>query len=112
MLQTWLYHESNQQFRTHDAERRWAHLHNVDIKRLREVHLLIDELRTRLRQFHIFVPRDVESEQTQRRRNPIIQQQNLLNLKVCICVCLNRMKKLFVILDYHRWCVLSEFLYS
>ncbi len=81
-MQTWLYHESNQQFRTNDSERRWAHLHNVDIKRLREVHLLIDELRNRLRQLNIFVPRDIESDQMQRRRNPITQQQNLLNLKV------------------------------
>ncbi|UJR29861.1 hypothetical protein I4U23_017409 [Adineta vaga] len=84
VYKTWLYHESNQQFRTSDAERRWAQLHNVDIKRLREVHLLIDELRTRLRQLHIFVPRDVDSDQIQRRRNPIIQQQNLLNLKIII----------------------------
>ncbi|CAF3113661.1 unnamed protein product [Rotaria sp. Silwood2] len=84
VYKTWLYHESNQQFRTADAERRWAHLHNVDIKRLREVHLLIDELRNRLRQLHIFVPRDVESDQMQRRRNPIAQQQNLLNLKIII----------------------------
>ncbi|CAF1670420.1 unnamed protein product [Rotaria magnacalcarata] len=84
VYKTWFYHETNQQFRTADAERRWAHLHNVDIKRLREVHLLIDELRNRLRQLHIFVPRDVESDQMQRRRNPIIQQQNLLNLKIII----------------------------
>ena len=65
-----------------DAEHRWAHLHNVDIKRLREVHLLIDEIRNRLRQLHIFVPRDIESDQMKRRRNPITKQQNLLNLKV------------------------------
>ncbi|CAF1398035.1 unnamed protein product [Adineta steineri] len=84
VYKTWLYHESNQQFRTVDAERRWAQLHSVDIKRLREVHLLIDELRNRLRQLHIFVPRDVETDQMQRRRNPIIQQQNLLNLKIII----------------------------
>ena len=74
--------ESNQQFRTVDAQRRWAHLHNVDIKRLREIHLLIDKLRNRLCQLHIFVPRDIESDQMQRRRNPITKQQNLLNLKV------------------------------
>ncbi len=34
-------------------ERRWVHLHNVDIKRLRQVHLLIDELRNRLRELHM-----------------------------------------------------------
>jgi hypothetical protein len=35
------------------VERRWVHLHNVDIKRLRQVHLLIDELRNRLRELHM-----------------------------------------------------------
>ncbi|CAF4369855.1 unnamed protein product, partial [Rotaria sp. Silwood2] len=61
VYKTWLYHENNQQFRTVDAERRWAQIHNVDIKRLREVHLLVDELRNRLRQLHIFVPRDIRN---------------------------------------------------
>lgn len=84
VYKTWLYYESNQQFRTSEDERRWAHHHNVDIKRLREVHLLIDELRTRLRQLNIFVPRDVDSEQMQRRRNQITYQQNLINLKIII----------------------------
>lgn len=106
-----MYHESNQQFRTSDAERRWAHIHNVDIKRLREVHLLIDELRTRLRQLNIIVPRDIETDQMQRRRNPFTHQQNLLNLKVRL------FHSLFIdsknsFLDYHRWSILSKLLYS
>ncbi|CAF4589982.1 unnamed protein product, partial [Rotaria sp. Silwood2] len=60
VYKTWLYHESNHTF------------------------LLIDELRNRLRQLHIFVPRNVESDQMQRQRNPITQQQNFLNFKIII----------------------------
>ena len=88
-------------------------MHNLDIKRLREVHLLVDELRTRLRQLKIFVPRDIEADEIRRRKNPILQQQNLLNLKVT-CEKFNRSIRLFafVLLDNSRWSLLSELLYS
>ena len=67
-----------------EDQRRWADLHSVDIKRLAEVHLLIDDLRNRLKQLHIHVARHVDSDSMQRRRNPFVQQQNLLHLKVTV----------------------------
>ena len=77
-----MYYERNEQFRTNETERRWAHLHHIDIKRLREVHLLVDELRNRLKQLNIHVPKDLDGDLHQRRKNTIFEQQNLLHLKV------------------------------
>ena len=112
-FQKWLFHELNQQFRSSEDERCWANLQNLDIKRSREVHLLVDELRTRLRQLKIFVPQDIEADEIHRRKNPIFQQQNLLNLKVT-CEKFNRSIRLFafVLLDNSRWSLLSELLHS
>jgi hypothetical protein len=50
-------------------KRRWADEQNIDLRRLREVHLLLDELRNRLKQLNIFVSRDSQS-----RTNPTTSQ--------------------------------------
>ena len=68
--------------RTNKSEHRWTQFHHIDMKRLREVHLLVDELRNRLRQLNIHFPRDFDVHFNQRRKTTLFEQQNWFHLKV------------------------------
>ncbi|CAF0984305.1 unnamed protein product [Didymodactylos carnosus] len=69
VYKAWRFHTTQLHFRTAERERKWANAHNIDVKRIAEVQLLVDELRNRLQYLKIFVPKEFDADRFYRHRN-------------------------------------------